>query len=340
MSHPYLMSQSGNLPSPEQARRIIYEIEKKEAQRIAAEAESPVGKVLRLPPSPSRLEMGKVNRVIQEYNRWAVKEIPGAVLPPHLEYASLESAPKNIRDDMMRRYKEITRNALKNAREREPRPLPALQPPPYARFKKDVVAGEVDHEIAGHIEIGVQGQGRMSIGECGLLLTKSFVQRDVYWNFWEVVGGRTDPRSNPAFDAHARLSIAIEALTVDYLSQVLALLPSYAEASGQTLRRVPTTIPNVDAAVAAVARRGLLTAADTIRSLATAVRQAPELDEAARAPLLDHVTEIAEAVTSPTDHRKASRARAAMLAIANDAASAAQVAEAIQHCESVLGELR
>ncbi|MFE9751384.1 hypothetical protein ACFYOT_41300 [Saccharothrix saharensis] len=160
---------------------------------------------------------------------------------------------------------------------------------------------------------------------------------------------------------HPQIYAAYVAIAVNYLAEVLDLMPKYAEDSGQGKRRDPITIntshittigevhnssvsiadtvTNIGTTIQAVAAAGHTTTADAIRALTEAIEQDPDLAEDDRGRLLDHVADVADAAAAPDEPRRLSRAKAAMKEIAEAAGSSAQLAQAVSTWHNVLGQL-
>ncbi|PPS74382.1 hypothetical protein BV882_12080 [Streptomyces sp. 46] len=164
-----------------------------------------------------------------------------------------------------------------------------------------------------------------------------------------------------AVGIHPRIYAAYIAIAVNYLAEVLELMPKYAEDSGQGKRRDPITINarnigaigevnnshvsvadtvnSIGATVQAVADRGQTDTADAIRALAEAIERDPGLAEDLRAQLLDNVADVADAAAAPDGPRALSRGRAAMAAITSAAGASSQLAQAVSTWQGVLGQL-
>lgn len=275
---------------------------------------------------------------------------------------------------------------------RRPALLPGQHPPKFARLRDTVVAESVAEELATLIDAGVeQYEAARSGGWAGSSRESALSQRfesaldpfltqEVFLRYKTatrgfehleiMAGGRsanlTDPLTRPAYreiadGIHQQLYSSYIAIAVNYLAEVLELMPDYAEASGQGKRRDPVTVygnvgainsqvtnshlsvaqtvTSIGATVQAVADRGETNIADAIRALAEAVQHAPELTEDQRAELLDNVADVADAAAAPDEPRRLSRARAAIAMITNGAGASTQLAEAVRTWHQVAGQL-
>ncbi|GHE16014.1 hypothetical protein [Streptomyces alanosinicus] len=157
-----------------------------------------------------------------------------------------------------------------------------------------------------------------------------------------------------------RIHSAYLAIAVNYLAEVLELMPTYAEASGQGKQPAPVvvhgnvgainskvnnsnvsvadTVTNIGTTIQAIADRGQTSAADAISALVEAIQQDSRMAEDLRAQLLDNVADIADATATPDEPRSLSRARAAMAAITTAAGTSSQLAQAVSTWHHVLGQ--
>jgi len=166
-----------------------------------------------------------------------------------------------------------------------------------------------------------------------------------------------------AAEIHPRIYAAYVAIAVNYLAEVLELMPEYAEASGQGKRRDPVTVYGNVGAINSQVSNSNVSVADTVISIGTtikvlsdsgntsaaaaisalteAIQHDPELADDLRNQLLDNVADIADAAAAPTpaEHRKLSRAKAAMSAITAAANTSSQLAHAVSTWHDVLGTL-
>jgi hypothetical protein len=210
---------------------------------------------------------------------------------------------------------------------------------------RTALSGQVHHPNALHAALGIKHAEDLAIGT--------------------FASGHPNPTSvmyrETAVGIHPRIYAAYVAIAVNYLAEVLELMPKYAEDSGQGKRRDPITInarnigaigevnnshvsvadtvTSIGATIQAVADRGQTDAADAIRALAEAIEQDPELAEDLRAELLDNVADVADAAAAPEKPRALSRGRAAMAAITTAAGTSSQLAQAVSTWHGVLGQL-
>ncbi|MFF7889932.1 hypothetical protein ACH40F_55880 [Streptomyces sp. NPDC020794] len=270
--------------------------------------------------------------------------------------------------------------------------LPAHHPPGCARLRDDVVAETVAEQLAMLIEAGVkqydaaqEGGWPGSSREAALSWRfedslRPFLTTEVQQRYWQATWGFKHAEElvdakrgvhrgrSPIYEEyreiaagiHPRIHSAYVAIAVNYLAEVLELMPKYAEDSGQGKRRDPVTVygnvgaigdvhnSNVSVAdtvlsigtsINTVADRGDTDTAAAIRALAKAVQQDPGLAETLRAQLLDNLADVADAAVAPDEPRRLSRARAAMASITAAAGTSTQLAEAVGNWQHVLGQL-
>ncbi|WP_194909594.1 hypothetical protein [Catenulispora rubra] len=158
-----------------------------------------------------------------------------------------------------------------------------------------------------------------------------------------------------------RIHSAYIAVAVNYLAEVLDLMPEYAEASGQGKRRDPVTVygnvgainsevhnshlavadtlTTIGATIQSVADRGEPGIAEAIRALSEAVQQAPEIAEDQRAELLHHVADVADAAAAPDEPRRLTRAKAAIAMITTAAGASTKLAQAVDTWQQAAGHL-
>lgn len=270
-----------------------------------------------------------------------------------------------------------------------PRPalLPALHPPKFARLRENVVAETVAERLAtliaeginqyevarAQIWPGISRESMLNLRFEGSLF--GFVTEEVSRRYRRVTRGlahveqlayttdqtRYSEYREIAAGIHQRIYSAQVAIAVNYLAEVLELMPDYAEASGQGKRRDPVTVyghvgtlysevsnSNVSVAdtvnsigttIGVIDDRGDSSVAAAIRALAEAIQHDPELTEDLRAQLLDNVADVADAAVEPAEPRKRSRARAAMTAITTAASASSHLAQAVGSWHDVLGKL-
>lgn len=255
---------------------------------------------------------------------------------------------------------------------RPPALLPSVHPPKFARLHEHVVAETVAKRIAMVIDEGLNQYypARPWPGyqeRCERCLDP-FMTTEVSEGFARATRGfdhaeRLCAIGLPGYieEIHHRIHCAYVVIAVNYLDEVLKLMPDYAEASGQGKPRYPITVygnvgainsevnnSNVSVAdavnsigttIEAIADRGQTSAAAAIRALSEAVQQAPELAEDQRAQLLDNVADIADAAAEPAEPRQRSRAKAAMTAITTAANASSQLAQAVSNWHDVFGKL-
>lgn len=298
--------------------------------------------------------------------------------------------------DWRRRFRELRRCLIALGDSLSlPRPalLPALHPPEFARLHEHVVAKTVAEQLATLIAEGIKqyevtraGGWIGSSGNSALssrfkhsldaFLTTGVFQRydmatrgfeslealalksQIDWRNRRTVG---DVYREIAVGIHPRIHSVYVAIAVNYLAEVLELMPAYAEASGQGKRRDPVTVygnvgainsevnnsnvsvadtvNNIGTTIKVIADRGHSNVAAAIRALAEAIQHDPDLAEDLRGQLLDNVADVADAVAAPDEPRKRSRARAAVTAITNAASASSQLAQAVSNWHDVLGKL-
>jgi hypothetical protein len=196
--------------------------------------------------------------------------------------------------------------------------------------------------LQGFEHVEMLGSGHSSTGQ--------WIDSKVSTRYREIAGG-----------IHPRIYSAYVAIALNYLAEVLELMPKYAEDSGQGMRRDPITIharnigwigdgnnshitvadtiTSIDESIQAVANTGRTDAAAAIRALAEAIQHDPELAENLRDQLLDNVADVADAAAAPAEPRRLNRARAAMAAITAAAGTSSQLAQAVSTWHGVLGKL-
>ncbi|MGW2448413.1 hypothetical protein [Streptomyces sp. NPDC001675] len=266
-----------------------------------------------------------------------------------------------------------------------PRPplLPEKHPPTFARLHDAVVAETVAENLAALIDEGLSqyravlkgggpGSDRsLTLGERFSNALKAFLTHEVWQRYdaathgFEFLTRRMreghDERDSPRSKAiHQRLFASYAAIGINYLAEVLDLMPNYAEASGQGPRRDPITVygnvgaigevnnsnvtvahvvSDIGMSAKAIADRGDTGIATAVRALAEAVQQDRQLTEDVRAQLLDHVADVADAAAAPDEPRRLSRARAALAAITEAAGASTRLTQAVSDWHHVAGQL-
>ena len=272
-----------------------------------------------------------------------------------------------------------------------PAPLPAQHPPKFARLHEDASADGVSDRLTRLIGEGVElyeaagkdsppalGQGTRNCSRFEHALAP-FLTEEVRQRYRVATGGfgNAELLATGQMGGHGeqrrrefreiaagiapRIHAAYVAIALNYLAEVLELMPDYADASGQGKRRDPVTVygnvaaihsqvnnshisvadtvTSIGATINAVAARGEPGVAQAIRALSEAIQQAPELAEGQRAELLDHVADVADAAAAPDEPRRLARARAAMAMIATAAGASTQLAQAVNTWHQVAGQL-
>ncbi|MEU9619150.1 hypothetical protein [Streptomyces sp. NPDC048155] len=274
--------------------------------------------------------------------------------------------------------------------------LPSIHPPGFARLREDVVAESVAENLAKLVDDGLSryeacqagiwpdprqetlgprfrwGFNPFLTGEVRdryVRATEGFEQLELFGerkvlrpynreNGWQPALYEFSHYRTIVGDKHPGIYAAYVAIAINYLSEVLGLMPDYAEASGQGRRRDPVTvygnvgaihsqvtnssisaantITNIGTTIQAVADRGEVDVADAIRALAEAIQRDSGLAEDLRAQLLDHVADVADAAVAPDEPRRLSRARAAMAAITAAAGPSSQLAVTVGTWHDVL----
>jgi hypothetical protein len=273
-------------------------------------------------------------------------------------------------------HAQLTEAADNLASLRRPALLPARHPPAFARLRDDVVAESVADGLTELVDEGLRQYEAARAGHCPRdsrrvgeeserALSRAFLTSEVFGGLIEVNRGLRNAEVNAwgngllskvyekaAAGIHPRIHASCLTITVNYLAEVLELMPDYAEASGQGKRRDPVTvignvgqiniadtITSIGATIKIVESGGQTSVADAIRALTQAVQQAPELAEEQRAQLLDHVADVADAAAAPGEPRKLSRAKAAMAIITKAAGASTQLAQTIETWHGVFGKL-
>ena len=263
-----------------------------------------------------------------------------------------------------------------------PRPaLPAQHPPGFARLHEHVAAETVTEELAMLIDEGARQYEEALSCEWPSASPERrwserfrdsldmFVTTDVRGRYEtatrgfhhvEGLSGAGAVYRDIAYDIHPRIYSSYLTLAINYITEVLELMPSYAEASGQGKRRYPVTVygnvgainsevsnsnlsvaatlTSIGATVEVVAGHGETDVAAAISALAEAIRQSPELAEEQRFQLLDNLADVADAAAAPSEPRSLSRAKAAMAMITTAASASIQLAQAVSDWHSVLGK--
>ncbi|MFJ5035444.1 hypothetical protein ACIQB5_47250 [Streptomyces sp. NPDC088560] len=275
-----------------------------------------------------------------------------------------------------------------------PRPvLPAQHPPKFARLREDAAAEAVADQLAQLVNEGVElyeaaGKGSPPGSVQGARnwsrfehLLEPFLTAEVRQRYqastygfgcaellatgqtpWPTINKRRQREFQEiAAGIAPRVHAAYVGIAINYLAEVLELMPDYAEASGQGKRRDPVTVygnvgaihsevnnshisvadtvTSIGATITTIADRGETDVAAALRGLTEAIQQAPELAEDRRAQLLDSAADIADAAVAPEEPRRLNRARNAMAAITAAAGASSQIAQAVDAWHQAAGHL-
>ncbi|MFE4335962.1 hypothetical protein ACFRQM_43345 [Streptomyces sp. NPDC056831] len=275
----------------------------------------------------------------------------------------------------------------------KPPALPTLHPPNFARLRDDAVAESVSEALTRLVAKGVEqceagrtgswpnsipfarwdGNVRQAlypfltteVTQCYQDATRGFSHVDVLTYrrpAASILGpGVHETYRELAAEIHPRLYSAYFTIAVNYLAEVLKLMPDYAEASGQGKRRDPVTVygnvgaihsqvnnsnfsvadtvTHIGTTAQTVADRGDTDTAAAIHALVETIQRDPELTEDLRAQLLNNVADVADAAVAPDEPRRITRARAAMAAITGAAGASTLLAQTVSTWHEVLGQI-
>jgi hypothetical protein len=200
-------------------------------------------------------------------------QIFGYILPSkYWNGAFPGSVPRDRREERLRELRAGLVGLANILRTISPPALPRHKPPAFARLRDDVVAASVADQLAAlisegslHYDLVVDGRFSPSPSfepgwdfRCHRALA-AFLTTEVPQRFAEATDGLQGMEVIGHYDSgqfsslFQRIHAAFVAIALDYLTEVLELMPKYAEDSGQGKRRDPvvynTYLPNTQGVI-------------------------------------------------------------------------------------------